>query len=204
MPVLKDKKAFEQFLIKRNAGEIRFSANTTAKVEVLDEDETETKAEAAEDEKPAADAEGEVEKKADTDPKDTEDEAEDEKPKPAFMKKAAERFITLRIVLDSYSPINEANGFKFKEKINTNAFDQEVEIAKQVLYCYVDHAIGIEKMIGSTINKSMVVSKENNVIIARVKVDEDQPLSRKVADLIQSKVLTSNSFIFHSEGAEYN
>ena len=201
MPVLKDKKAFEQFLIKRNAGEIRFSANTTAKVEVLDEDETETKAAVNEDEKPASDTEGEVEKKADT---DTEDEAEDEKPKPAFMKKAAERFITLRIVLDSFSPINEANGFKFKEKINTNAFDQEVEIAKQVLYCYVDHAIGIEKMIGSTINKSMVVSKEDNVIIARVKVDEDQPLSRKVADLIQSKVLTSNSFIFHSEGAEYN
>jgi len=211
-----EKKEFKQFISKRSKSQIHFNANTEIKVEVVDDEKdktTTTDEDAAEEviddkEKPDAEEKAEDEEDKDKDKaedeEDTDKDKDKDKPFPFFGKsskkddKPKQRFITLTIKLDSWSPIQNCWGFKYKEKIATDCFDQDEDIAKQVLYSYVDHNISIEKMIGSTIDKSMVVTKDGNVITARVKVDEADSLSKKVADLISRKVVTSNSFIFQS------
>lgn len=112
------------------------------------------------------------------------------------------RYINLQIKLDSWSPVYEKFGIKYKEKIAIDAFDKEVPIEEQHLNCYVDHDISIEKMIASTIDGSMVVKKSENSIEAKVKVDENDSLAKKTADLIERKIVKSNSFIFEALDVE--
>jgi hypothetical protein len=190
----KNKKAFQDFLEKRVLEPIHFNANTKATVEVVDDEE--------DSEKKDTDTEVDVDSDKDKEEKVSDDEKVDDE-KSDTEKKSQERFLTLRIELESYSPVYKMYEYKYKEKITADCFDSDVEISKQVLYSYADHDVSIRSMIGSTLNKSMVVTREGNTIIARVKVNETDELSRKIADLVQSKVLTSNSFIFYSEGVEY-
>lgn len=114
------------------------------------------------------------------------------------------RYINLQIKLDSWSPVYEKYGVKYKEKIAVDAFDKEIPIEKQSLNCYVDHDISIEKMIASTLDGSMIVKKSGKSIEAKVKVDENDPLAKKTADFIERKVIKSNSFIFEALEVEQN
>ena len=118
------------------------------------------------------------------------------------------RFIQLKIVLNSFSPVYKTIwGEKYREQIDINCFDYETPIEKQELFSYVDHDISIEKMIATTKNGSMNVEKKDNEIIATIKVDESDPIAKKTADLIQNGAITSNSFIFQPievETREFN
>ena len=118
------------------------------------------------------------------------------------------RFIQLKIVLNSFSPVYKTIwGEKYREQIDINCFDYETPIEKQELFSYVDHDISIEKMIATTKNGSMNVEKKDNEIIATIKVDESDPIAKKAADLIQNGAITSNSFIFQPievETREFN
>lgn len=109
------------------------------------------------------------------------------------------RYIKLQVQLDSWSPVYEMFGIKYREKIASDAFDKNKKIEEQELHSYVDHDISIEKMIGSTTNKTMKVTRKDNTICAEVKIDENDPIAKKTADLIQSGAIKSNSFIFKAK-----
>ncbi|MFV8480664.1 HK97 family phage prohead protease [Mycoplasma sp. AA7A] len=115
-----------------------------------------------------------------------------------------ERTIELTIELDSWSPQYKLYDDKqYREKIDLNCFDFETPIEQLELNSYLDHKISIEHLLASTKNKTMEVKKDGSKIIATLKVNESDPLSRKTADLIQNGVITSNSFIFQPIETEY-
>lgn len=128
--------------------------------------------------------------------KKEEEVKENEEEKEKSKTKSEERYINLQIKLNSWSPVYEMYGIKYKEQIAKDCFDYEKRIEEQELFSYVDHDISIEKMIGATSNKSMIVSKDDNGIYAKIKVNENDSLAKKTADLIEQGVLKSNSFIF--------
>ncbi|WP_416741886.1 HK97 family phage prohead protease [Mycoplasma sp. Z331B] len=115
-----------------------------------------------------------------------------------------ERTIELTIELDSWSPQYKLYDDKqYREKIDLNCFDFETPIEQLELNSYLDHKISIEHLLASTKNKTMEVKKDGSKIIATLKVNESDSLSRKTADLIQNGVITSNSFIFQPIETEY-
>lgn len=115
------------------------------------------------------------------------------------------RTIQLRIKLNSWSPVYKQMGVSYREKIALDAFEKDLPVSKQELFSYVDHEISIEKMIGSTKNNSMLVTKEaEDSIVADIQIDEKDAIARKTADLIEAGVITSNSFIFAAQDVEYN
>ncbi|MFV8478115.1 HK97 family phage prohead protease [Mycoplasma sp. B6400] len=115
-----------------------------------------------------------------------------------------ERTIELTIELDSWSPQYKLYDDKqYREKIDLNCFDFETPIEQLELNSYLDHKISIEHLLASTKNKTMEVKKDGSKIIATLKVNESDALSRKTADLIQNGVITSNSFIFQPIETEY-
>ncbi|MHA3795756.1 HK97 family phage prohead protease [Mycoplasma sp. VS31B] len=116
-----------------------------------------------------------------------------------------ERTIELTIELDSWSPEYPLgnDGKKYREKLDLNCFDFEKPVEQLELNSYLDHKIGIEHLIASTKDGTMSVQKEGSKIIARLKVNEADPLSKKTADLIQKGVITSNSFIFKPEERDF-
>ncbi|WLP85290.1 HK97 family phage prohead protease [Mycoplasma seminis] len=114
------------------------------------------------------------------------------------------RKIELTIELDSWSPAYPLyEDKKYREKIDLNCFDFEKPINELELNSYLDHKISIEHLLASTKNKTMEVRKDGSTIIAVLKVDENDKLSKKTADLIQQGVITSNSFIFQPIETEY-
>ncbi|TDV23500.1 HK97 family phage major capsid protein [Mycoplasmopsis mustelae] len=126
------------------------------------------------------------------------------KNKPTTANNENKRTIELTIELDSWSPIYENYGTKYREQIAPNCFDFDTEISKQEINSYLDHKVSIEHLLASTKNKSMQVRKENNKIIANIPVDEANPLLKKAADLIADGVIESNSFIFQPLEVEVN
>lgn len=115
-----------------------------------------------------------------------------------------ERYINLKIQLDSWSPIYTSNGVRYREKLSPNCFDSSTRIEDQELYSYVDHIISIENMIGATADNSMKVTRDGDSIIAKIKVNENDYLSKKTANLIESGAIKSNSFIFKPTKINYN
>lgn len=114
-----------------------------------------------------------------------------------------QRFINLQIKLNDWSPVYEANGYRYKEKIAIDCFDKTTPISEQNLFSYVDHKISIKNLIGSTNDNTMQVTKKDNVIYAKIRVNEEDYLSKKTADLINSGAIKSNSFIFKAEDVDY-
>ncbi|UWD34060.1 HK97 family phage prohead protease [Mesomycoplasma molare] len=108
------------------------------------------------------------------------------------------RTLELSIELESWSPVYEKAGIKYREKLDANIFDFETPIELQNINSYLDHKVSIEHLLASTKNKTMNVRKENNRIIATIEVDEKNKNLRRVADLIEQGVIESNSFIFQS------
>ncbi|WGI36487.1 HK97 family phage prohead protease [Mesomycoplasma lagogenitalium] len=106
------------------------------------------------------------------------------------------RHIELTIQLNSWSPIYESNGFKYREKIAIDAFDKYKPIEEQSISSYLDHKMSIEHLLASTKNKSMKVIKEGEKIVATIEVNENDKQLKRVADLIEQGVIESNSFIF--------
>lgn len=117
--------------------------------------------------------------------------------------KTEQRFINLQIKLNEWSPIYETRGYKYREKIAVDCFDKFKPINEQMLFSYVDHKISIENLIASTNDNTMEVKKENDIIYAKIKVNEDDYLSKKTANLIKSGAIKSNSFIFKAEDVDY-
>lgn len=113
------------------------------------------------------------------------------------------RTISLSIELDDWSPIYETfNDKKYREKIALNAFDEEQPLQEQKINSYLDHKMSIEYLLASTKNKTMNVSKNGKTITAQIAVNEQDPLLKKTADLIEQGVLESNSFIFTAQDIE--
>ncbi|WP_322902024.1 HK97 family phage prohead protease [Mycoplasmopsis felis] len=126
------------------------------------------------------------------------------KNKPLTQSEQEGRKIELTVELDSWSPIYDSRGIKFREKIALDCFDFDVEISKQFINSYLDHKVSIEHLLASTKNKTMTVQKINNKLIATIPVDENNLQIKKVADLISTGVIESNSFIFEPLEIEIN
>ena len=112
--------------------------------------------------------------------------------------------LELKVELDSWSPIYKTPwGENYKEKLSPTIFEDQGDISQLNLNSYVDHEISISKLIASTIDNSMKVTKSGNTIIAEIAENKNDPLLTKVFDLTQRGVITSNSFIFKALDAEY-
>ncbi|VEU66407.1 Uncharacterised protein [Mesomycoplasma conjunctivae] len=106
--------------------------------------------------------------------------------------------LELIIELDSWSPINEDNGLKYREKIALDAFDHQLPFNKQKINSYLDHKISIENLLASTKDQSMTIEKVDKTIVAKIKVNNENEQLTKVAKLVEKGVLESNSFIFEA------
>lgn len=126
------------------------------------------------------------------------------KNKPLTQSEQEGRKIELTVELDSWSPVYDSRGIKFREKIALDCFDFDAEINKQFINSYLDHKVSIEHLLASTKNKTMTVEKVDNKLIATIPVDENNLQLKKVADLISTGVIESNSFIFEPLEIEIN
>ncbi|MCS4536741.1 phage prohead protein [Mycoplasma sp. CSL7475-4] len=116
-----------------------------------------------------------------------------------------DKTIEMTIQLDSWSPIyTDVLGNKYREKIASDAFDSEQDLASQSINSYLDHKMSIEYLLASTKNKSMSVEKTGNTIIAKIKSDPTNELLNKVEKWIADGVVESNSFIFESLDTKFN
>ncbi|MBN0919427.1 phage prohead protein [[Mycoplasma] gypis] len=111
--------------------------------------------------------------------------------------KTPKRAIELSVKLDSWSPVyKNLNGQKYREKIAPDCFDYNEPLERQKINSYLDHKIGIEHLLASTANNTLKIHKEANTIFATFEVNEQDAMQSKVANLIESGVVKSNSFIF--------
>lgn len=108
--------------------------------------------------------------------------------------------IELRIVLNKYSRWYGTEQYKYREKINLNAFDEtlnEVKQGKYVMKSYIDHDRSIRGLITSTNREGVKLYKQNNEIVMSYPVEEGNELAKRVYEQISNGEIESNSFIMY-------
>jgi len=118
-----------------------------------------------------------------------------------------QRIVEMKIELDSWSPERSDpwTGEGYREKLSASVFDAQGPVEKMQLYSYLDHDVSIGSMVGYTFGESpnMKVFKNGNSIIAHMTIDETNPKAKQYADLVEKKVITTNSFIMYVSDVEY-
>lgn len=130
--------------------------------------------------------------------------------KPVIIKRDGQedssKRIQLRIKLNSESPVYGYGSYKYKEVIDSKAFDdslKSVEKGDKVIYSFADHQMDTQNIIASTANENTKLFKKGNEIVMEFDVDETNQKAMNIYKLIEEGSIKANSFIFKPSEMSY-